>query len=308
MHVFSKLFRRLIALAVLIGPFAAPAEAETATDKLWTAINEQDATALRAAIKDGADPNQPNAEGRVPLYRALVLQNQLLIDTLLGLGADPNAKDHRGDPLLFTAMSISSRPGTVALINAHADANARDRIGMSPLVLAITLKEPVIVAALLGAGADVNAPSEAGDGGKLAPPIFPAMRSGDIKIVQQLVASGADVNALDGDGSTPLHRAVLARPADYTAELVGTLLRAGADPNAMRSKGGAPLHNLIFGADTLPPPALAQIATLFAEHGADINLPAAFDGATPLDIARAKGNQPAVDLLTQMGGVCRNRC
>jgi len=36
--------------------------------------------------------------------------------------------------------------------------------------------------------------------------------------------------------------------------------------------------------------------------------PAAFDGATPLDIARTKGNQQAVQLLSSMGGVCRTTC
>ena len=64
------------------------------------------------------------------LYRALVLQNQMLVDTLLGMGANPNANDHRGDPLLFTAMSVGSGPGSIALINAKADAESRrDSIG-----------------------------------------------------------------------------------------------------------------------------------------------------------------------------------
>ena len=244
------------------------------------------------AIDEGADPNLPNNEGRVPLYRALVLQNQLLIDTLLGLGANANANDHRGDPLIITAMSVGSAPATMALINAGADPNARDTTGKSVLSYAVYLKQPEIIAALIAKGADVNAPSEAGDGGNPAPPIFMAIKAGDLAIVQQLIAAGANVDALDEQGSTPLHRAVLARPAEFATPLVTTLLRAGADANAMRPNGGAPLHNLIFGADNLPAPdALAQIATLLAQHGADVNLPAAFDGATPLDIARTKGNQ-----------------
>lgn len=308
MTLLARLFRRLIAFAVLIGPFAAPAEAETPTDRMWTAINEQNATELRAAIKEGADPNQPNAEGRVPLYRALVLQNQLLIDTLLSLGANANANDHRGDPLVITAMSIGSLPASVALIDAGSDPNARDRTGKSVLSYAVYLKQPQLIAALLKAGANINAPSEADDRGNPAPPIFLAIKSGDLKIVQQLVAAGADVNALDGDGSAPLHRAVLVRPPEYAIGLATTLLRAGADPNAMRPKGGGPLHNLVFGSDNLPPPALEEIATLFVQHGGDINLPAAFDGATPLDIARAKGNQPAADVLAKMGGVCKTTC
>jgi ankyrin repeat protein len=305
---FKILLRRLITLALMIGPFAVPAEAETAQDRLWAAINAQDETLLRVAIDQGADPNQPNNEGRVPLYRAVVLQNQLVTDTLLGLGANANANDHRGDPLIITAMSVGSAPATMALIKAGADPNARDTTGKSVLSYAVYLKRPEIIAALIAKGADVNAPSEAGDGGDPAPPIFMAIKAGDLALVQQLIAAGANVDALDGQGSTPLHRAVLARPVEYTTSLVTTLLRAGANANAMRPNGGAPLHNLIFGANNLAPEALAQLATLLAQHGADVNLPAAFDGATPLDIARAKGNQQAVQLLTSMGGVCRTAC
>jgi ankyrin repeat protein len=304
----KSLLRRVIALILMIGPFAVPAEAETAQDRLWAAINTQDATSLRVAIDQGADPNQPNGEGRVPLYRALVLQNQLVTDTLLGLGANANANDHRGDPLIITAMSVGSAPATMALINAGADPNARDTTGKSVLSYAVYLKQPEIIAALIAKGADVNAPSEAGDGGNPAPPIFMAIKAVELALVQQLIAAGANVDALDGQGSTPLHRAVLARPAEYTTPLVTTLLRAGANANAMRANGGAPLHNLIFGAGNLTPEALAQLATLLAQHGADVNLPAAFDGATPLDIARAKHNQAAVQLLTSMGGVCRTAC
>jgi ankyrin repeat protein len=304
----ARLFRRLITLVLLIGPFAAPAEAETPVDRMWGAINEQDAAALRAAVGEGADVNQPNSEGRVPLYRALVLQNQAMVDTLLELGANANGNDHRGDPLLITAMSVGSRPASLALIDAGADPNARDTTGKSVLSYAVYLKQPEIIAALVAKGADLDAPSEAGDTGNPAPPIFMAIKSGNLAIVQQLVAAGANVNVLDQQGSTPLHRAVLTRPAEFATGLVTTLLRAGADANAMRPKGGAPLHNLIFGAENLEAPAVAQIATMLAQHGANVNLPAAFDGATPLDIARAKNNQEAVRVLTIMGGVCRISC
>jgi len=205
-------------------------------------------------------------------------------------------------------MSVGSGPATIALINAGANPNARDTTGKSVLSYAVYLKQPEIIAALVAKGADVNAPSETGDGGNPAPPIFMAIKTGNLALVQQLIAAGANVNVLDGQGSTPLHRAVLVQPAEYATSLVTTLLRAGADANAMRPNGGAPLHNLIFGADKLAPAAVAQLATLLAQHGANVNLPAAFDGATPLDIARAKNNQAAVQLLTSMGGVCKTTC
>src|SRR5690348_3305245 len=127
--LIARLFRRLVTLGLMIGPFAVPAEAQTPSDRLWDAINGQDVAALRAAAAEGADVNAPNSEGRVPLYRALVLQRQPLVEALLELGADANAKDHHGDPLLIIAMSVGSADGALALIKAGADANARDTIG-----------------------------------------------------------------------------------------------------------------------------------------------------------------------------------
>ena len=308
MMFLRSLFRRLLALAVMIGPFAVPAEAQTATDKLWDAINGQDVAALRAAVAEGADVNAPNNEGRVPLYRALVLQRQKLVDALLELGADANAKDHHGDPLLIIAMSVGSADGALALIKAGADPSAQDTIGKSALYYAINMQQPEIITALIKAGANVNAPSVATDSADPELPLFHAIKLNDVETAKQLLAAGADVKARDAKGSAPLHRAVQVRPGDRLVAMVSLLLEAGADPNAMRPKGGTPLHNLAFSGADLQPAVLAQVVQLFADHKADLSLPADFDGATPLDVAKSKGNQAAVDALGALGGVCKKAC
>ncbi len=92
MNFVARLFHRLVTLGLMIGPFAVPAEAQTPGDRMWDAINGQDVAALRAAVAEGADVNAPNDEGRVPLYRAIVLQRQPLVDARLELGANANAK------------------------------------------------------------------------------------------------------------------------------------------------------------------------------------------------------------------------
>ncbi len=308
MNLIANLFRRLVALGLMIGPFAVPAEAQTPAERLWDAINGQDVAALRAAVAEGADVNAPNNEGRVPLYRALVLQRQPLVEALLELGADANAKDHRGDPLLIIAMSVGSADGALALIHAGADANARDTIGKSAMYYAINMQQPEIVAALIKAGADVNAPSDPTDVNDPTQPLFLAIKTGQLGVAQEVIAAGADVNARDAKGSAPLHRAVLARPDDVAAGLVAALLDAGADANAMRPKGGAPLHNLAFGGGDLRPETLVQITTLFAQHQANLDLPAEFDGATPLDVAKARDNRAAIDALSSLGAQCKLNC
>ena len=51
-------------------------------------------------------------------------------------------------------------------------------------------------------------------------------------IVQELLESGANINAMDSRGKTPLHLAVSAK----TIEVVKVLLKRGADPDIMDEK------------------------------------------------------------------------
>jgi len=67
-------------------------------------------------------------------------------------------------------------------------------------------------------------------------PLHWAAEHGQYTIAQRLIANGADVNAPDQFGRTPLHAAV------RYSEMVVILLDAGADPNAVDIFGRTPLH------------------------------------------------------------------
>src|SRR5690242_610431 len=55
------------------------------------------------------------------------------------------------------------------------------------------------------------------------------------------IAAGADVNAAQGDGTTPLHWAVYKIDAD----LVGALLARGAKPDVLNNYGSSPLAEAV---------------------------------------------------------------
>lgn len=56
--------------------------------------------------------------------------------------------------------------------------------------------------------------------------------------IEYLLSAGADPNALDGSGVSPLHRAVRTR----SAAAVRALLDGGADPHRRNRSGSTPLH------------------------------------------------------------------
>jgi ankyrin repeat protein len=66
------------------------------------------------------------------------------------------------------------------------------------------------------------------------------------RIVDELIARGADIRAKNRRGAEPLHYAVDGGPGlsarDQTAQakIIATLVRAGADPNAVDKSGVAP--------------------------------------------------------------------
>ena len=68
-------------------------------------------------------------------------------------------------------------------------------------------------------------------------PLHLAARDGQVEIAQALITAGADVNAQNNSGYTPLHRAT-----NGNTEIAQALITAGADVNAKDEFGYTPLH------------------------------------------------------------------
>jgi ankyrin repeat protein len=84
------------------------------------------------------------------------------------------------------------------------------------------------------------------------------------KVISMLVAAGADVNARDADGNTPLVEA-------ESDEVARVLIKAGANPNARNSDGRTPLFDHYF----------AEPKKALIEAGADVTIRDKY-GATAL--------------------------
>ena len=107
-------------------------------------------------------------------------------------------------------------------------------------------------------------------------------------VVRMLLDRGADPNAVDDNGWSPL-RAALSYP-----EAFQMLLDSGADPNRILSTGSTALLRAVLDQRS-------QSLTVLLEHGADPNLAHAVTGETPLMVAALKLRIDNVRLLLERG-------
>ncbi|MFP4374136.1 MAG: ankyrin repeat domain-containing protein [Spirochaetaceae bacterium] len=121
--------------------------------------------------------------------------------------------------------------------------------------------------------------------GRTRTPLHWAARQGHVEVVRTLIDNGADVNASDVFGRTPLHLAV-SHP-----EVVELLLDAGAGVDARDQLSNTPLHRAV--------PSLETVDALI-RAGADVNARNT-GGNTPLDIAMRYGNsRRAVEVVQRL--------
>jgi len=129
-------------------------------------------------------------------------------------------------------------------------------------------------------GADVNARNRYG-----ATPLHEAADGGNASVVELLLDSGADLNARNGLGSTPLHVAAY----KGNLSIVELLLRRGADPNSRNMYGSTPLHEAASNSH-------AGVVRLLLENGADPSIRNK-DGKTALNLARESGHVEVAELI-----------
>jgi ankyrin repeat protein len=216
------------------------------TTALMWAARYDDLDTADLLIRAGARVSSTNRDGATALQLAAINGSAPMLEKLIKAGADPNAPlSATGD----TPLMLTARTGTAAAINvlleSGANVNAKESWGgTTALMWAVSERHPDAVKLLIDHGADVHARSNyvaAANGrgfegrtplvaettqkveefasGWLTALMF-AAREGDLASARLLVAAGADVNALAGDGKDALGLAVFNGNYDVGSFLV----------------------------------------------------------------------------------------
>ena len=208
-------------------------------------------------LKHKAKIDAVDKDGKQPLHLACKQGHTRTSDFLLSCGADGSALNEYGQTLLHTAAGGEKDcPELCSILLEHnAKIDAVDKDGNQPLHLACKQRHTATVRLLLSHGADVTALNN-----QQIKPLHLAKESvlksyivynghravhfefekGHIQTVQLLMDCGADVNALNEDGQTPLHTATGGE--EDCPELCSILLKHKAKIDAVDKDGNQPLH------------------------------------------------------------------
>ena len=257
---------------------------------------------LRGGVPADRGRREPTPGGMTPLLFAARHDRLEVAEKLVKAGADVNAKEANGIWPLLMAISNDNLRVAHFLLEHGSAVNGQDWYGRSPLWEAVNVRNLYMHNATFKNGID-------------RPPV--------LKLIEDLIAAGADVNArtketppfrhhllevtgslewVDFTGQTPFLTAALA--GDVT--VMKLLLAHGADPKINTFEGTSPLmaaagvNWVVAQTWTEGPDQLLEAVKLCYELGMDVNQANSM-GVTALHGAANRGSDAIIKFLVEKG-------
>ncbi|MCF7765596.1 MAG: ankyrin repeat domain-containing protein [Verrucomicrobia bacterium] len=265
---YLRLLPVLVALPwALLADSATPADPHGPATELHRAIQRGDQTAWRRLIREGADVMALDASGNMPIHLAAQRGGVDCVLALLDHGADANATNHLAEtPLILGAADVEV---VRALLEHDANPNAVCTKGRTPLFSAARGRQSFeAVSLLIKAGARVELPAQ----GRMWNPLMAAIRIGNPRTIDLLIAEGATLEAVN-NGYSPLLEAAI----DGDLRTVKRLVEAGADLDYSYEAidpAGSALNSAMWAGQQ-------EVAAYLIDQGADLHKASTMGSKTP---------------------------
>jgi len=253
--------------------------------------------AARLLLEHGADVRALDGNHSTPLHFASESGNANTARLLLEHGADVHALDNNhSTPLHF--ISQDGEAGAARVLLEHgAVVDARNNKDSTPLHAASQCGNAKVAHILLDHGANTHVRNKEDQTPQhLLLAVLRNTSPSDFDTIRFFLERGADVDAVDDQHSTLLHR------ASYSGYVEGAqlLLERGANINARNKEGQTPLHRVLVRLSDGSGSSYFDTIRLLLKHGADVD---ALDDAqsTPLHVASEYGSATATRLLLECG-------
>ncbi|CAM9287425.1 unnamed protein product, partial [Scytosiphon promiscuus] len=227
---------------------------------LHAAVRGDHGKIVELMLESGASTRTKDAKGRTALHFAARLDRLEMARLLLLKGADKDAVQINGATPLHSAARHGSANAAETLLIAGADVNLRLKWdGLCPLDRAAEFGHSEVMKILIYSGANIN--SCIPKSGKTALDTA-AGEENNAKAVDVLLDAGANIEARDSKGHTPLHTAAIFARSDSAR----SLLERGADVNALTLSGAS---TLILAAPFAGDGRTTKVVDLLLRYGAD---------------------------------------
>ncbi|XP_033725932.1 poly [ADP-ribose] polymerase tankyrase-1-like isoform X2 [Pecten maximus] len=208
---------------------------------LHVAVLQSPMKTISFLVDQGADVNSCDGNNRVPLHYAANAGRADVILFLVQKGSNCNIQSASMKTPLMYAVIKGDTLCVSLLIKAGADLDITDEKGTSALHLA-SFTMPVkhyIVQLLLKGGANVNIANKKG-----ATPLMMSVTTRDLALIEMLLDGGADVDKVDAMRRSPIH-SVVELSSRAVPTITRLLIQRGADINAVDKNGNTPLSKSI---------------------------------------------------------------